>query len=141
MDVTLVLLCDSANVTAEGKLNILGQFDTITAAAFPVVHPLMHLVLRMNATPAEAGENRNLTIRLVDADGHTIGEVSGPLMVPQLPGDGTTPALQTIIPFPNVTFPKPGSYAFHVLIDRDDKSSVRLSLVTAEHVTEAGNDS
>lgn len=140
MDVTLALLCDSANITAEGKLNVLGQFDIIAAVAFPVVHPLMHLVLRMNATPAEAGENRNLTIRLVDADGNTIGEVSGPLVVPQLPGGGATPALQTIIPFPNVTFPEPGSYAFHIMIDRDDKSSVRLSLVTAEHMTEVGND-
>ena len=128
MDVTLALLCDAANVGADGKLNVLGQFDTISATAFPTLHPMMHLVLRFSATPAEAGQGRTLTIRLVNADGNTIGEVSGPLEVPNAEGSGRLPALQLITPFPGVTFPGPGSYAFHILIDQDDKRSVPIEI-------------
>ena len=36
MVVTLVLLCDAANVTEDGKLNLLGVFDRITATVCPI---------------------------------------------------------------------------------------------------------
>lgn len=140
MDVTLALLCDSANVTDDGKLNVLGQFDTISAIAFPTLNPMMHLVLRFSATPAEAGQDRTLTIRLVNADGNTIGEVSGPLEVPNADGSGRLLTLQLIIPFPGMTFPEPGSYAFHILIDQDDKRSVPIEIESVVTTRDGGDE-
>ena len=52
MDVTLALLADAANVSQDGKLNILGIFNGLGAAAFPATHPSMHLVLRFEASRA-----------------------------------------------------------------------------------------
>lgn len=46
MEVSLALLADYANVTREGKLNLLGLFDRIDARAVPWVHPQMQLVLQ-----------------------------------------------------------------------------------------------
>ena len=53
MQVKLALLADYANVTAEGKLNILGIFDRINVVGVPAVHPQMHFILRLEAHPAE----------------------------------------------------------------------------------------
>ena len=55
MKVNLALLADGANVSREGKLNILGIFDTIHAGKFPVVHAQMRLVVRLEASSAELG--------------------------------------------------------------------------------------
>ena len=45
MRVALGVLADYANVSAEGKLNIMGVFQIVNAVQFPHVHPQMHLVL------------------------------------------------------------------------------------------------
>ncbi len=139
MKVTLALLCDSANVAADGKLNILGQFSQIASPAFPCELPLMHLALRFEARPSDAGAERELLVRLVNADGNRIGELGGLLTVPpfepsgeqssNLP-DGPT-MLQTVVPLPNVTFPEPGAYALHLLIDGEGNRSVGLDVIPA----------
>ena len=46
MHVKVALLADYSNVSREGKLNILGIFDTIYAPTFPTTHPHMQLVIR-----------------------------------------------------------------------------------------------
>ena len=139
MKVTLALLCDSANVAADGKLNILGQFSQIASPAFPCELPLMHLALRFEAWPSDAGAERELLVRLVNADGNRIGELGGLLTVPPFgpsgeqssnPSDGPT-ILQTVVPLPNITFPEPGAYALHLLIDGEGNRSVGLDVIPA----------
>jgi hypothetical protein len=49
MQVPLALLADHANVSAEGKLNLMGAFDVINARRFPAVHAQMHLVFRIRS--------------------------------------------------------------------------------------------
>ena len=49
MRVPLAVLADYANVTTDGKLNIMGIFNRIFASALPVVHPQMRLVMRFQA--------------------------------------------------------------------------------------------
>jgi hypothetical protein len=49
MYVAFALLADAANVALDGKLNILGVFDVVRAAAFPTVLPRVHLVARLKA--------------------------------------------------------------------------------------------
>lgn len=58
MYVAFALLADSANVTADGKLNILGVFDAVRAATLPTVHPRVHLVARMKAQGSDVGAHR-----------------------------------------------------------------------------------
>lgn len=128
MDVTLALLCDAANVSDEGKLNILGTFDTITAASFPTVHPMMHLVLRLGASPAEAGDQREVTIRVLDPDGKVLGELQGQVDVPVPVHPGQRVAIQLIMGLSNTAFPAPGDYGFHILVGQDEKAVVPLSV-------------
>jgi hypothetical protein len=126
MQVRLALLADYANVTAEGKLNILGVFDRINVHELPAVHPQMHLILRLEAHPAERNRAHNVEIRLHDPDGQTIFEVTGD-MVPQ-GGPGQTVSTNQILTLNNLQLTKTGGYNFVVLVNNDLKSEVMLEV-------------
>jgi hypothetical protein len=126
MQVKLALLADYANVTAEGKLNILGIFDRISVNQIPAVHPQMHLILRLEAHPAERDRPHNIEIRLYDPDGQTVFEVKGDV-VPH--GQvGQTIATNQILTLNNLQLDKAGGYTFVVLVNNDLKSELPLGV-------------
>ena len=78
MDVDLAVIADAANVSQEGKLNILGVFDTIWARVFPFRHASMVFVLRVRADFTEQGAHR-LEVRLSGADySVAVSGIAGP---------------------------------------------------------------
>lgn len=129
MQVKLALLADYANVTAEGKLNILGIFDRINVNALPAVHPQMHLVLRFEAHPAERDRMHNVEIRLHDPDGQTVFEVKGDVVPHGQPGQSI--ASNQILTLNNLQLSKPGGYTFVVFVNNDLKSEVPLGVEQA----------
>jgi hypothetical protein len=126
MQVKLALLADYANVTAEGKLNILGIFDRIAVQEIPAVHPQMHLILRLEAHTAERDRVHNVEIRLYDPDGQTVFEVKGDI-VPQ-GTHGHTIATNQILTLNNLQLNKAGGYTFVVFVNNDLKSEVALGV-------------
>ena len=68
MNVNLAVLCDAANVSREGKLNILGEFDSIHVSTFPLVYPRWCSSCASRRTRPRPASTR-LKLRLVDADG------------------------------------------------------------------------
>ncbi|HEU5208783.1 MAG TPA: hypothetical protein VFU06_05165 [Longimicrobiales bacterium] len=129
MRVKLALLADYANVTAEGKLNILGVFDRINVSALPAVHPQMHLVLRFEAHPMERDRVHNVEIRLHDPDGKTVFEVKGDV-VPHGNGERATASNQ-ILTLNNLQLTKSGGYTFAVFVNDDLKSELPLGVEVA----------
>jgi hypothetical protein len=129
MQVKLALLADYANVTGEGKLNILGIFDRITVQQLPVVHPQMHLILRLEAHSTERNRTHNIEIRLHDPDGETVFEVKGD-MVPQGTSVLSTSTNQ-ILTLNNLQLEKTGGYNFVVFVDNDLKAEVPLGVEQA----------
>lgn len=131
MDVGLALLADYANVTADGKLNILGLFDTIVADRFPAVHPQMQLIFQLEAHPSEAGKQKQVEVRLMTEDGRTVLAMSSDMAL-QLK-DTLRPIAemmksQQIIGFHGVRFEKPGTYQFAILVNGDTKKTVSLKV-------------
>jgi hypothetical protein len=55
MHVSFSLFADAANISREGKLNILGVFDAVQVAQLPALHPRTTFVLRLKATAQDAG--------------------------------------------------------------------------------------
>ena len=55
MKIPMAFLADEANISQEGKLNVLGIFDRIAAAEFPVVHPRMVFAFRVQADFGDGG--------------------------------------------------------------------------------------
>jgi len=128
VEVTLAVVADSANVSVEGKLNILGNFSELMAKSFPARHPEMQLVLRMEASPAEVGMHKRLEMQLLDEDGGKISGFNADFDVPQPPKPGRPVSIQMITRMVDVVFPKAGSYVIHILIGGEEKATVPLAV-------------
>src|SRR5215470_16695608 len=106
MEVTLAVLADGANLSREGKLNLLGIFDTICARTFPTTHPQMQLVLRFEAGPEEAGGTRAIEVQFLAADGRVLFRIPGALTV-QARAFGDRVRMDQILTLNNVQLEQP----------------------------------
>lgn len=135
MEVTLALLADCANVTAEGKLNILGVFDSILAENFPTVHNQMNLIFRLEANAAEAGSRKDLLILLMGEDGQKLVTLSATMeFTARDPNkSGEQFVADQIIGMQNVRFEKPGIYQIAILVNGDTKKTLMLRVRQRPH--------
>jgi hypothetical protein len=124
MDVTLAVCCDAANVSREGKLNLLGIFNSIHAAQFPCTHPHLALVLRVEARIGEEG-TYPLELKLVDEDGHELFGIGGQVSL-QGAEPGRPMTAQTIMDINNFQLPHQGTYAFEIFIDHKHMRSIPI---------------
>jgi len=129
MRVKLALLADSANVSREGKLNLLGIFDAIFARELPTTHPHMHLVLRFEALSSDSGRRVGVEVALVDPAGDPVLRLPGVLHVPPVPA-GMTAGVDHAIALANVAFHQPGDHAFEVRLDGRLAATVPLRVDT-----------
>jgi len=125
MHIRLALLADAANVSREGKLNILGVFDTIFAGQYPTVHPQMQLVLRFAAGQGDAGQPHSVDVRFETEQGQALFHVPVSIQVP-VHGLGDSLGVDHIISMNNVRFAEPGRYVFRIAIDGVDALIVPL---------------
>src|SRR5437016_4271440 len=89
MQLQLATLCDSA-ADYQGKLCVLGAFDTLCAQQFPVTHPQCSLALRMLFDSADRGHHE-MSIRLIDDGGQEVMPPFAPAMDVSFPS--------TFVPF------------------------------------------
>jgi hypothetical protein len=126
MDVPLAVLADYANVSREGKLNIMGIFAEIRPAAFPALVPSMHLVLVLRYGPAERGETKEIVIRALDADGNIMVELR--TTVPIAADAPLVGTVQSIVSINGMAFQHAGDYAFDVLVGGEPKAHVGFTV-------------
>src|SRR5215212_10340304 len=119
MDVTVAVLADYANVSQDGKLNIMGIFQEINPPALPFALPQMYLVLAFTAGPAEFNTERRLRIPLLHSDGQEILAMEADMRVPSSRRPGSRAYIKETIGLAGITFPQAGDYAFHILIGDD----------------------
>ncbi len=124
MDVTLAVLADSANTTADGRLNIMGIFDHLQAATFPVSHPIAWLVLRLEAPRSEEGDLKRIQIWMMDED-RVLYELAGELVIPPPRAPGAV-VMNQLLQLRGLPLPRPGEYAFHILVNGEEKRVVPL---------------
>ena len=124
MQVKLAVVADHANVSSEGKLNILGIFDRIVVSDLPAVHPQMHLIVRLEAHPAERDRPHPVEVRLHDPDGQTVFELKGEVVPEGLAGETIT--ANQIVGINNMVLAKTGEYVFVIFVDHDLKAETPL---------------
>lgn len=127
MKVQLFLLADYASVSSDGKLNVMGIFRAINSSGFPTIHPSMYLVLSLVAELGEVGQERDITIKMMDADGKEQFSVTTKADLPESEDLGM-PEVNSVIQLRDVPFPKPGPYMFVLIVDRDHKAQLSLQV-------------
>ena len=126
VDVTVAVLADYANVSQDGKLNIMGIFQEINPPTLPWALPQMYLVLSFSAGPAEVGTTRDISIVLLDGDGQEILRLDAQMQVPKPKREGSRAYINQAIGLAGVTFERAGDYTFSILVGDDEKATVPL---------------
>ena len=126
MEVEIFTVCDFAQDNG-GKLTIVGTFDRITTSAFPCVHGLLSVAIRLRFANREEGVH-SLMVRLTDAANIDVMEpLQGELNV-STSALGYS-AVNLVINFQAVKFEKEGRYSFELHIDGEWQSGLPLFLV------------
>ena len=112
MKLQLALVCDHAEETPDGKLDIRGVFNDLAAPGFPAKHDMI-LVLAVEWDRSDTGRH-DFQVDLVGPSGHPTMTVQGHSDVnPREPG---RPPARTkmVMPLREVIFPKRGTYRFRI---------------------------
>lgn len=129
MHVTYAHLCDYANVSKEGKMNIMGVFDRIGALAVPYVHPMMFLAFEIAMHPAEVGHQFQMQFKLVDEDGKSVLEVQAGGKIDAVVQGGELVRFGQPIGMAGIPLTAFGKYSVDIFINGDHKTSVPFALV------------
>jgi hypothetical protein len=126
MEVKFAVLADYANVTREGKLNLLGIFDVINTSKFPVILPTFYVVVSYAAGAAEFGSDKDVEIVVCDEDGNHLFRAKQVLHITRPDRSGAlfmTNQIAGIVGFP---FKKSGDYQFSILVNGEEKKTLSL---------------
>ena len=125
MEIEAFLLCDAAT-DQQGKLNVLGAFESIFAKEVPVIHPSCAVATRIRFENIEEGEH-SVKIDVIDEDGKQI--------IPRFEGKiavkfdaGISTGVNLILNLNQLKFEKFGEYSVKLAIDGQSVRSLPLRL-------------
>jgi hypothetical protein len=125
MNIQVAVLCDAAT-DDNGKLNLLGAFDTIYTQTLPAVHPQCSIALRVTFFSGDEGK-RQLRFNFVDADGHSIMPDFPPIPVEvTLPEDMHFGTRNFIVNIQQLKFENPGLSSIDISLDDLPQASIPL---------------
>lgn len=125
MNIQVAVLCDAAT-DENGKLNLLGAFDTIYTPQLPAIHPQCSIALRVTFSSGDEGKH-SLRLNFVDADGHSIMPDFEPIPVEvMLPEDMHFGTRNFIVNIQQLKFEEPGLYSIDVTLDDQPLASIPL---------------
>jgi hypothetical protein len=130
MNIQVAVLCDAAT-DDNGKLNLLGAFDTIFAPLMPAVHPQCAVALRATFLPGDEG-TRKLSLNFINADGHSIMQAIELPVPVTLPDDAHFLTRNFIINIQQLKFADAGLYSVDVRVDGETQASIPLLVKLVE---------
>lgn len=126
MDIQVAALCDSA-VDYEGKLCLLGVFDTIVAPSLPAIHPQCSVALRLVFRKEEEGPH-SVAVLFVDEDGHAIVPPMETSFEVEIPDDYYFSTRNLILNLQQLPIARRGLYAIDVSLDERPLASIPLQV-------------
>jgi hypothetical protein len=113
MNLVLAIACDKAEVAADGKLNVEGIYNELSAPDFPAAHPALTVVLVIEWDMHDVGE-QPIRADLMDPEDEMVVTIQGHTDVELAPDNEVPPQTRIILPLENVVFQKPGRYHLRV---------------------------
>jgi hypothetical protein len=132
MHVSFALFADAANLSQEGKLNILGVFDALQVASLPAVHPRAHLVVHLKGSGADMGAH-TVSFRWLSPGGQELWSSSGDLNV-GAPPPGVLERDLPLIAQLDLPIDAAGSYTMAIAIDGRPTIDVGVHVRTAAQI-------
>lgn len=129
MHVTFALFADAANLSQEGKLNILGVFDALQVAALPALHPRATLVVHLKGGASDVGKHR-VTLTWLSPSGTELWSSDGELGI-ATPPQGVVDMDFPLIAQLDLPLDLPGGYLMRVGLDGTTHAEVSLQVRTA----------
>src|SRR4051812_3028960 len=130
MQVSFALFADAANLSQEGKLNILGVFDALQVATLPALHPRATLVVHLKGSVADAGTHR-VSLQWMSPSGSELWSSDGEL------GVATPPSGVLDMDFPliaqlDLPLDLAGGYVMRVGLDGEMHAEIPLQVRSAQ---------
>jgi hypothetical protein len=135
MHVTFALFADAANLSQEGKLNILGVFDALQVGTLPALHPRATLVVHLKGSALDVGTHR-VSLRWMSPSGNELWSSEGELGVAP-PPQGVLDMDFPLIAQLDLPLDQRGSYLMRVGLDGTTHAEVPLQVRTPEGVASA----
>ncbi|HMA23451.1 MAG TPA: hypothetical protein VKP00_05645 [Gemmatimonadaceae bacterium] len=132
MHVSFALFADAANLSQEGKLNILGVFDALQVASLPAIHPRAHLVVHLKGSGADMGAH-TVSFRWLSPVGQELWSSSGDLNV-GAPPPGVLEMDLPLIAQLDLPMDAPGGYTMAIAIDGEHTIDVGVHVRTTVQV-------
>src|SRR5512133_280431 len=129
MHISFALFADAANLSQEGKLNVLGVFDAVQVATLPAMHPRATLVVRLKGVRSDVGTHV-LGLSWVNPRGAELWGSQGEVAVGAPPPGVHDMDLPVIITL-DLPLDASGSYAMRVSLDGTLTAEVPLQVRAA----------
>jgi len=129
MHIAFALFADAANLSQEGKLNVLGVFDALQVGTLPAVHPRATLVVRIKGGRTDVGAHA-LGLRWVNPSGIELWSSVWELNVSGLP-TGVEEMDMPLIGTVDLPLDVPGEYAMRVALDDEPVAALALQVRAA----------
>ena len=136
MQVSFAVFADAANLSQEGKLNVLGVFDALQVGSLPAVHPRAHLVVHLKGTPTDVGRH-TVTLRWINPQGNELWNSTGELNVGH-PPSGITEMDLPLIAQIDLPMDVAGAYVMAIALDTDHTADVPVQVRTPMKVPPTG---
>ena len=124
MNIQVAVLCDAAT-DDNGKLNLLGAFDTIYTQQLPALHPQCSIAFRVTFSGEDEGAHK-LKLNFVDSDGRSIMPAIDIPVEVALPGEVFFVTRNFIVNIQQLKFETPGLYSIDISLDEKILANIPL---------------
>lgn len=118
MKLSLALVCDEARERPDGRLDVSGIFDELSAPGFPAIQARLTVVFVMHWEADEEG-SQAFRADLIFEDETRVLTIEGGTDLPPAAGRTGTPRTRLVLPLEKVVFPRPGHYRFELMAGGD----------------------
>ncbi|MCB1124172.1 MAG: hypothetical protein KJT03_21655 [Verrucomicrobiae bacterium] len=132
MELLTSVICDSAS-DYNGKLCILGAFDTIWSRKFPNQHPHCTLALRFLFNNSDLGKH-DFKVVFVNADGEELlpkGPLRFVIQIGPIPDEQYFLSRNLTLNMQGLPIPEPGQYAFDIYWNEKILARIPLQAIQA----------
>ncbi|MGH7552069.1 MAG: DUF6941 family protein [Longimicrobiales bacterium] len=131
MELILAVICDQAAERPDGKLDLIGVFNELSAPGFPALQERMTVVFVMEWSPEEAGR-QPLRADLIDEDERRVLTIEGHTDVSARRGGNGRAQTRLILPLERIVFPRAGHYYFDLIAGGDVRRACSLFVGSTE---------